>query len=173
MDNKFDPMKVAGLTEEARKAVSAAFDAMAAWRSDMANSTERHGSKVFDKMSAAAKAMGWPEQLVDATQSHLQSVSKMQMQMIDQMMDAWQEQIRSPNPMGSFPSAMMSKLQSLPGFPSGAGFPTFPGMESLSGSALNPLQFWMQMGEQWQKNWAQAMTMWANAGSQQSGPGKR
>jgi len=58
----------------------------------------------------------------------------MQIQTMDQMMDAWQEQIKSPNP-----TAMLSKLKSLPGF------------------ATNPMQFWMQWAEQWQKAWADAM----------------
>src|SRR5260370_17869950 len=39
---------------------------------------------------------------------------KMQIQMMDQMMDAGEEQIKSPNPMTA-PSAMLSKLKSLSG----------------------------------------------------------
>src|SRR6266481_1993894 len=38
----------------------------------------------------------------------------MQIQMMDQMMDAGEEQIKSPNPMTA-PSAMLSKLKSLSG----------------------------------------------------------
>jgi hypothetical protein len=161
-------MLAPGLPEEVRKAVASAFEAMSVWRCEMAATSERHGEKVFDRMGDAAKALGWPAQIVDATQSHMQSIAKMQLQMMDQLMDAWEEQLKSPNPMGSFPSAMMSKLQSFPGFPGGA---SFPGMEGMSG-ATNPLQFWMQVGEQWQKNWAQAMKFWADAGTQ-GGPGKR
>jgi len=37
----------------------------------------------------------------------------MQIQMMDQMMDAWEEQIKSPNPMTAS-SAMLSKLKTLP-----------------------------------------------------------
>ena len=53
-------------------------------------------------------------------------------------MDAWEEQIRSPHPMTGSPSAMLSKLKSLPSFgPAGS--------------------FWVQTAEQWQKAWADAM----------------
>src|SRR5438552_13316420 len=50
----------------------------------------------------------------DATHAQLQSITKMQIQMIDQMMDIWEEQIKSPNPITAS-SAMLSKLKSLPG----------------------------------------------------------
>jgi hypothetical protein len=63
-------------------------------------------------MAAAARALGWPEHIVDATRAQLQSITKMQIQMMDQMMDAWEEQIKSPNPM-TVPSAMLSKLKVL------------------------------------------------------------
>src|SRR5262249_7187322 len=37
----FNPMSIAGLSDEARQAVNAAFDAMSAWRMDIANSNEK------------------------------------------------------------------------------------------------------------------------------------
>jgi hypothetical protein len=95
----FNPMPIAGLSDEARQAVSAAFDAMSAWRMDIANSNEKNSEEVIGKMAAAASALGWPDQIVDATHAQLQSITKMQIQMIDQMMDIWEEQIKSPNPM--------------------------------------------------------------------------
>ena len=174
MDNKFtgsqafNPMN-AQLPEEARKALVAAFDAMTAWRSDMVAASEKGGEKAFEKMAAAAKALGWPAQIVDTAREQLMGVSRMQTQMIDKMMDAWVEQVKSPNPMGGFPQAMVSKLQSVPGMQGMPGMPPMPGMEAFSGAMTNPLQFWMSMGDQWQKNWAQAMQMWASSG--QSGPG--
>src|SRR5439155_21637947 len=106
----FDSMSVPGLSEEARHAVNAAFDAMSAWRIDTAKSNEKNSEQVIEKIAAAARALGWPEQIVDATRAQLQSITKMQIQMMDQLMDAWEEQIKSPNP-----SAMLSKLKSLPG----------------------------------------------------------
>jgi hypothetical protein len=148
----FNPMSIAGLSDEARQAVNAAFDAMSAWRMDIANSNEKNSEQVIEKMAAAARALGWPEQIVDATHAQLQSITKMQIQMIDQMMDIWEEQIKSPNPM-SAPSAMLSKLKSLPGVPAG----TWPNADALAGAAMNPMQFWVQWAEQCQKAWADAV----------------
>jgi hypothetical protein len=80
----FNLMSVPGLSDEARKAVNAAFDAMSAWRVEMANSNEKNSEEVIEKMAAAARALGWPEQIVDATRAQLQSITKMQIQMMDQ-----------------------------------------------------------------------------------------
>jgi hypothetical protein len=63
------------------------------------------------------------------------------------MMDAWEEQIKSPNP-----SAMLSKLKSLPSF------------GSADVAASNPLQLYMQFAEQCQKAWADAAGFWSKAG---------
>jgi plasmid stabilization system protein ParE len=149
----FNPMSVAGLSDEARQAVDAAFDAISAWRLDIANSNEKHSERVIEKMAAAARALGWPEQIVDATRAQLQSITKMQIEMIDQMMDIWEEQLKSPNPMAAS-AAMMSKLKSLPGASPGG---TWPNADILAGAAMNPLQFWVQAAEQWQKAWRDAI----------------
>src|ERR1700751_4572093 len=108
---KFDPMTSPGLSNEARDAVNAAFDAMSTWRTETVNTSEKNLEQVIEKMAAAARALGWPEQIIDATSSQMQTVIKTQIQTMDQMMDAWEEQIKSPNP-----SAMLSKLKSLSGF---------------------------------------------------------
>jgi transcription initiation factor TFIIIB Brf1 subunit/transcription initiation factor TFIIB len=63
----FNSMSVAGLSDEARQAVNTAFDAMSAWRINIANSNEKNSEQVIEKMAAAARALGWPEQIVDAT----------------------------------------------------------------------------------------------------------
>ncbi len=57
------------INEEAREAVVGAFDALSEWRGELAESAERNGGAVFDKMAAAAKAMGWPAEFVDATRT--------------------------------------------------------------------------------------------------------
>jgi hypothetical protein len=51
------------------------------------------------------------------------------------------------------PSAMLSKLKSLPGVPAG----TWPNANAFAGAAMNPMQFWMQWAEQCQKAWADAV----------------
>jgi hypothetical protein len=78
----------------------------------------------------------------------LQSNAESQVKTMDQLMDAWEEQIKLPNPMTASPSAMLSKLQSLPGFAS-----------TGTGAATNPLQLWMQLAEQWQRTWTDAMPL--------------
>ena len=93
---KFDPMAVPGLSNEARDAVNAAFEAMSTWRTETVDNSEKNLGQVIEKMAAAARAVGWPEQIVDATRSQMQTVTKTQIQMMDQMTDAWEEQIKSP-----------------------------------------------------------------------------
>lgn len=148
---KFDPMAVPGLSNEARDAVNAAFEAMSTWRTETVDNSEKNLGQVIEKMAAAARAVGWPEQIVDATRSQMQTVTKTQIQMMDQMMDAWEEQIKSPNA-----PAMLSKLKSLSSFgPAGS----WPNLAEVS--AMNPMQF----VEQWQKVWSDAMAFWTKAAS--------
>ena len=149
----FDPMSIPGLSNEARDAVNAAFDAMSTWRTETVNNSEKNLEHVIEKMAAAARALGWPEQIVDATRAQLQTLTKTQIQMMDQMMDAWEEQIKSPNP-----SAMLSKLKSLPGFSQAGSWPNVADM-----SAMNPMQFYAQFAEQWQKAWSDGLAFWTRA----------
>src|SRR6516225_6447885 len=101
--------------------------------------------------SCRRRTLGWPEQIVDTIRAQMQSITKIQIQTMDQMMDAWEEQIKSPNPMTGSSSAMLSKLTSLPGISPTGSWP------NASALATNPMQFWMQWAEQWQKAWADAM----------------
>src|SRR5262249_33191682 len=57
----FNPMSVPGLSDEARKALNAAFDAMSTRRIEIINSSEKNSEQVIEKMAAAARALGWPE----------------------------------------------------------------------------------------------------------------
>ena len=162
----FNPMWAPGLSDETRKAVNAAFDVMSTWRIETAKNSEKNSEQVIQKLAAAARALGWPEQIVDTTRTQMQSITKMQIQTMDHMMDAWEEQIKSP--MTSSPSAMLSKLKSLPGA-SPAG--SWPSANALADT--NPMQFWMQCAEQWQKAWTDAMAFWARAGKPNDGIGLR
>src|SRR5262245_65004712 len=119
---KFDPMSAIGLSDEARKAVNAAFDAMSNWRTETAKSSEKNSEQVIEKMAAAARALGWPEEIVDAIRTQMQSITKLQIQTMDQIMDAWEEQIKAPNPMTDSPAAMLSKLKYWPGFGADGGW---------------------------------------------------
>jgi hypothetical protein len=153
----FNPKIVPELTNEARDAVNAALKAMSAWRNEIADANEKNGKVVIEKMTGAAAALGWPEQIVDASRTQLQSIAELQIKTMDYTMDTWEEQMKLPNPMTASPSTMLLKLKSLPGFTATAGWPN---AEALQKAATNPLQFWMQLAEQWQKTWADTMTVW-------------
>jgi hypothetical protein len=119
--------------------VNAAFDAMSTWRIETASNNEKNSEQVIEKLAAAARALGWPVQIVDATRAQMQSITKIQIQTMDQMMDAWEEQVKSPSPMTGSSSAMLSKLTSLPGVSPAGSWPTANAL-----AATNPMQFWMQ-----------------------------
>jgi hypothetical protein len=156
----FNPLSVPGLTAEAREAVNSALKSISSWRNDLVEANEKNGKRVLEKMAAAAATLGWPEQIVDAARTQMQSIAETQIKMMDQVMDAWEEQLKLPNPMTASPSAMLSKLKSFPGLGSAGSWPS---ADALQQAALNPLQFWMQFAEQWQKSWAQSMTSWTNS----------
>src|SRR5215467_10848812 len=147
---KLDPMSASGLSKEVRKAVDEAFEAMSTWCIEAADVSEKNSERVIEKMAAAARALGWPEQIVEATRAQMQSITKMQIQTMDHMMDAWEEQIKSPNP-----SAMMSKLKSMSDFGPAANWPN-----NVFQNGMNPFQAYAQFAEQWQKAWTDAMGFW-------------
>ena len=62
MARSFNPMSAPGLSDEALRAVNAAFDAMSTWRAEIADNNERNIDRVIEKMAAAARALGWPPQ---------------------------------------------------------------------------------------------------------------
>src|SRR5262245_66005110 len=153
----FSLMSAGGRSDEAREALNAAFDAMSSWRIETAKNSEKSSEQVIEKTAAAARALGWPNEIVDGIRAQMQGIARLQIQMMDHIMDAWEEQIKSPNPMGSFPSAMLSKLNSLPGL-------GLAGSGSPGTAAVNPFQFWIQIAEQWQRASMDAMASWTKAG---------
>ena len=153
---KFNPSSVPGLSTEARKAVNAALDAMSTWRTETVNTSEKGIEQVIEKMAAAARALGWPEQVVDATRAQMQNITKMQIQTMDHMMDAWEEQLKSPNP-----SAMLSKLRSLPSFDTTS---IWPSADAFQKAAMNPFQAYTQSAAQCQKAWMDAAGFWTKGG---------
>ena len=52
------PADIPGLSNQAREAVNAAFDAMSAWRNETAEASEKNSKVVIEKMAAAAAALG-------------------------------------------------------------------------------------------------------------------
>src|SRR5215467_6295248 len=88
----FNPTLAPGLSDEARRAVNAAFDAISTWRTETVNTTDKNLERVIDKLATAARALGWPEEIVHSTRAQIEGIVKAQIQMMDQMMDAWEEQ---------------------------------------------------------------------------------
>ena len=141
-----------------REALNDFFDALSKWRDEVASSTERYSETILEKMVAAATAMGWPKEVVEASQAYLTQAAKMQLKMIDQFMDAWQAQSKSP-----ISSQFISQLQPYAGVATGTS----------SGIAIAPVQLWMEAAQTWQRNWASAFSMWTDAGSRNSGSSTR
>ena len=136
------------LSDEAREAKSAAFDAIAECHNEVAASSE----KVVTKIAQAARVLGWPDQVVSGMINQMQSVTKMQIQMMDHTMEVWREQIESwPN------RSSPDKLDA----------------EAFKAMSVNTAQFWTRMGEQWQKDWAQMMmSQWVGRPSKRNVPRK-
>jgi hypothetical protein len=149
----FDATSVPGLSKNAQEALKSAFDAMSNWRVEITKHSEKNCKEVIDKMAAAASELGWPEQVVEAARIQMQRFTETQVKAMDHMMDAWEEQLRSPNPATASPTAMLEKLKSLPTF----------GSNGMSNGSMNPIQFWMQFAGPWQKFSEEMMAAWAKA----------
>jgi hypothetical protein len=159
------------MNDDARKSVTQAFESMSTWRDQMSDMGEKNTGAMFDKMAEAAKALGWPTEFVEMSRNQVQTASKMQMTMVDQVMDTWQQQVEA---FGKA-NAKAPTMPSMPQWP-GMSMPSmsasaFPGFGDMS---ANPMQMWMQAAEMWQKNWQTAMTGWMSAQSDMmsgKGPG--
>ena len=153
-EGSFNPMTVPGLSSKAREAVKDVFDAMSVWRNEVSAASESNSQQVLDKMAKAAAALGWPEQVVDAARAQMQSVGEMHIKTMDHIIGAWEEQLKSANPMAAMPSAMLSKLNAMRGLgPAGP----LPGADALQAAATAPLQMWMEFGKQWQQFWLDSL----------------
>lgn len=151
------------MTEEARKAATTAFEALSQWRDDMAKANETYSNKVFDQMAQASRAMGWPENMIDAARDQMQEASRMQLQMMDQLMDTWSKQVKSPDMSMANPADFMEQFKKFQqmGMGGASGMPGFGQMPGMGNMATAPFQMWMQAAEMWQRNMASAMSMWS------------
>lgn len=130
-----------GMTKEMRDGVAAAFDALSKWRDEIETVNERCLTKVLDQTSTVARSMGWPDQAVRITREQLEKASKAQTEVIDQIMEGWKQQMKSPPAAMGIPRTLAGQV---PGF-SGGAMPTFDPMA--------PWTFWMQAAEAWQRTW--------------------
>ena len=142
-----DTRAMQSLPREAREAIKAVFEALSEWRDEVGATNERRSETVLDKMAAAARSLGWPKELVDASHKHLTQASKAQMHLIEQMMQAWEKQLTSPTA-----DQFMAQLRTLPSM-------------GLGATTSTPLDFWMQAAEMWQRNWESALSMWTSGSS--------
>lgn len=191
MTNEFSKPRLSvaglGISEDARKTMNAAIDAFSDWREEFAEHSEKNARVVFDQMASAAKAFGWPVEFIDATRQQMQNASRMQLHIMDQIMDMWEQQLKNPGSGFKLPEAWTNAMKTMPGMsgmpsfpgmgqmPQFPGFPQFPGMGSfpgmpnfgslpgMSGMPGNPMQFWMQAAEMWQKAWQDAVKSWMDA----------
>ena len=150
-----DIRELTSLSSAARQSVTGAFDALEQWRDEIFSANERHLTKVLDQVAAAQRAMGWPDQYTTAAREHLMKASKMQTHMIDQVMDAWERQLKSPNVPSGLPEAF--KFQTSPFFGSAFTDPMSE-MMRLQEMTLAPFKLWIQAAELWQRNWADVMS---------------
>jgi hypothetical protein len=161
MPSNFNPMAVPGLSKEVQDSVRAAFDAMSTWRIETTDNNEKNSKRFIEKWAVAAAALGWPEQIVDVLRSQMQSIAEMQIKTIDRIMETCEQQLKSPIVTSS--SAMSSNTKSTP-----VGSPRSADLSQMT--TMIPLQFWM---EQWQKPWAETMTLWANVSKPYDNGGRR
>jgi len=122
------------------------FDAMTEWQNEIRSMSEWHGENVLTKLSAAAKSVGWPNVVVDASRDQIQLAAKAQAQALDQITSIWREQLNN--------SVAHSTANSL-----GHAMPLQSDPITV---AANPGQFWILVASSWQKTWLDAMQAWAN-----------
>ena len=139
MASSSDFANIPGMTREMRDGVIAAFDAMSNWRDEVETANARCLDKVLDRTSAIARSMGWPDQAVRMTREYLERASKVQVEMIDQIMDSWKQQLRSATSPMAFPSGLTGQVRSA------NPMPEF--------SAFMPWNFWLHAAELWQRTW--------------------
>ncbi len=134
---------IPGITKEMREGIVAAFDALSNWRDEIETANERCLGKVLDQTSAVARSMGWPDQAIRTAREYLENTSKMQIEMIDQIMDGWKQQLKSANAPMAIPRSFTAQTSKLSGSPT--GMPEF--------SPFAPWAFWLQAAEMWQRTW--------------------
>jgi cellobiose-specific phosphotransferase system component IIA len=138
------------LSSESRRTVTSAFEALDQWRDEIFSANERCLTNVLDQMAAAHRAVGWPDHVTAAAREHLLKASKVQTQMIDQVMDEWERRLKSQDIARSLPEGLTFQM---PAFSDPVSE-----MMRLGEMTLVPFKLWIQVAEAWQRNWAAAMS---------------
>jgi hypothetical protein len=132
-----DFKNIPGMSKEVREELIATFDALSNWRDEIETVNERCLNNVLDRISAVARAMGWPDQAVRSTREYLEGTAKVQTETIDQMIEGWKRQIKSTSAPMAIPRSI---AEHIPGF----------GMKTEF-KPLAPSIFWLQAAEMWQR----------------------
>jgi hypothetical protein len=148
------------LNGEVRQAVMDVFNAVSQWRDEISRVNERYLTDVLDQVAAAQRAQGWPNSVTVATREHLLQASKVQAQMIDQLMGDWEQRLKSR---GAAPDPSMSRRPSVAN--------PVAEMMRLGEMTLTPFKIWLSAAEAWQRSWAEALR--ASTDTQQAPPIKR
>jgi hypothetical protein len=134
------------LNGEARHAVMDAFNAVSQWRDEISRANDRYLTNVLDQVAAAQRAQGWPHSVTVATREHLLQASKVQTQMIDQLMADWEQQLKSRC---AAPDPSMSRRPSVAN--------PVAEMMRLGEMTLTPFKIWLNAAEAWQRSWAEVL----------------
>jgi hypothetical protein len=132
--------------DEVPKAFRKAFGALDAWRKEINSVTERHSDEVFQALGEAARSAGWPAEVVEASKQQLTQASKVQVEMMDHMVESWRHQLEGAAEKLPTASTIAHAM------------PTQP--TEFASLAVTPAQFWMQTTAMWQKTWTDAMSAW-------------
>ena len=81
--------------------------------------------------------------------------------MIDQVMDAWERQLKSPSVPSGVPQGFMFQM---PALSKSASADPMSEMMRLGEMTLVPFRLWMQAAEMWQRNWMAMMSGSADPG---------
>ena len=146
---RFNPISVPGLSKEAVDAVNVALEAMSTWRNTSPIPTRKTANKSSKRWLRLPRCWDGRGKLLIPLATKMQTMTEMQIKTMDQIADAWKEQLKLPDP------------TTVPGF-GAAG--SWPSADALQKAAVNPLEFWMLFAEQWQTSWANAMAYWSQAG---------
>jgi len=143
------------LDSDARQAATLAIDALSKWRNELTAANDRWLRKVLDQMSVVARALDWPDDVLNGTREHLLNASRMQSQIIDQFIDIWSGHLKSATGLKAVPPSLY-RTQGTP--PRGLSEPL-----GMKGVTFAPMDFWVQAAETWQRNWASAISLWMEA----------
>jgi hypothetical protein len=135
------------LSGESRQALMDAFNAVSQWRDEISLANDRYLTKVLDQVATAQRDQGWPNSVTVATREHLLKASKVQTQMIDQLMGDWEQQLNARGGSSSDPSMVRT---------SSVGDPVAEVMR-LGEMTLTPFKIWLSAAEAWQRSWAEAI----------------